>query len=458
MLRIEMPKWRAMMRSCFLAVCLLAALAPNAVALDGTLAIPQLNKPASAATEGDALHAKYEAAWTRYEQAIAKVTDAVNKTLDDLFNKAADAGNLDLADMWDRKKKSLSDTKTLEWPSDGKAKTEWRRKYPAIEFPEEFSEAVKAAQGEYGAAVAGLKEDYEALVKEFTKDRNLGRAKQLRDEVAGLERKPVAAPERPKAVEIKPEAKPTVMALRELPRGYNSYPWVSSDGLRLYWQSGEGWERKIWQAARPSIDAPFGDQRRLFQGSDPSLTEDELEIFVTEKLKVMSAKRQTKDAAFGPLQAPPELAFLGKTVRPCVSPDGLMLWFDKVGDDEGTRWKNQVTLRVIRRNRAAPWGQPEEVRKDAIGMTNGFFIRPKEQYGIFPLKDAGFVFAVSKDAGQSFLNPARLEVPVDTPNGKQPFYCPATRELFFAGHPDAANGNESLIYVIKDLDLPSKKK
>jgi hypothetical protein len=200
------------MRSCVLAMCLLLALASDVRALDGTLTAPQLAKPTTAVTEGDALHAKYEAAWIRCEAAIAKVTGDVNKRLDDLFNQAADAGNLDLAEMWDKKKKLFSDTKTLEWPSDGKAKIEWRKKYTDIEYPEDFSEAVKTAQVGYAAAVAGLKEDYEALVKEYTKERNLGRAKQLRDEVAGLERKPVAQPERPRMAESKPDAKPSVTA------------------------------------------------------------------------------------------------------------------------------------------------------------------------------------------------------------------------------------------------------
>lgn len=432
-------------------------LASQVFALDSTLVVPQLVKPASAPADDDPCKAKYEAAWSRYEDGIAKITETVNKALDSQFEKAADAGNLDLADMWDKKKKSFKDTLTLEWQSDGKAKTEWRKKYPDIEFPETFTEIVKTAQEQYTSAVAALKEDYEALVKAYTKERNLGRAKQLRDEVAGLERKPVVQPERPRMVETKPVPKPVLAALRELPRGYNSYPWVSSDGLRLYWQSGNDGVRAIWMASRASAVEPFMNARKLFQGSDPSLTEDEKEIFVTERLTVMTAKRSSRDEEFGPLQSIPEFARLGTTVRPCVSPDGLMLWFDKAGDGPDDRWKKQTTLRVVRRLRGGPWASPEQVQKDAIGSTNGFFIRPRDQYGIFPSKP-GFVFAVTKDAGQSFVNPVRLQLPPDTPDGKQPFYSPVTRELFFAGHPDPAIGNESVIYVIRDFDLPSGKK
>lgn len=193
------------MRTCISSVCLAWLLTGSLFAADPVLVVPQLSKPATAPADDDPFKAKYEAAWTQYETNIGKITESVNKALDSQFEKAADAGNLDLADMWDKKKKGFVDTRTLEWPSDGKAKTEWRRKYPDIEFPDDFTEVIKAAQEAYAAAVTSLKGDYESLVKDYTKERNLGRAKQLRDEVAGLERKAVVQPERPRMVESKPE-------------------------------------------------------------------------------------------------------------------------------------------------------------------------------------------------------------------------------------------------------------
>jgi hypothetical protein len=255
-----------MMRSCFLAMCLLAALAPNAVALDGTLAIPQLNKPASAATEGDALHAKYEAAWTRYEEAVAKATDGMNKALDELFNKAADGGDLDLADMWDKKKKLFSETKTLEWPTDVKAKADWRKANPRTEFPKEFSEVVLSTHKAYAAAVNALEMDYEELVKEYTKARNLERAKQVREEMAALDSESVVPPIRPRRMEEKPNSDKKSTSPRsgvELQRAVVGTAWKNQNGFTFEWDaSGSLWHCK--DGGRSPVKVVYADGTKCF--------------------------------------------------------------------------------------------------------------------------------------------------------------------------------------------------
>lgn len=180
---------------------LLTLACTTAFAAEPTLVVPPLSKPSANPAEGDPLQAKYDAAWTRFEEAIGKATAEVTKALDSQFEKAADAGNLELADMWDKKKKFFLDTKTLEWASDGKAKVEWRKTNPKVAFPEELSEVVASAQQAYAAAVDALKGDYEALVKEYTKARNLERAKQVREEIAALDQKPAAPPPRVRMVE-----------------------------------------------------------------------------------------------------------------------------------------------------------------------------------------------------------------------------------------------------------------
>lgn len=186
-----------------LLMLLLLTACTTTFAADATLVVPQFAKQPSEPVEGDALQAKYDAAWAKYAEAVGKATAAVNKALDDQFAKAADAGNLELADMWDRKKKFFLDTQTLEWPSDGKAKVEWRKANPKVDFPDDFSEVVASAKQAYAAAIDALRVDYEALVRDYTKERNLERAKQLREEMAVLSNKPVAALQRPRMVEGK---------------------------------------------------------------------------------------------------------------------------------------------------------------------------------------------------------------------------------------------------------------
>lgn len=420
----------ARVRTCISSVCLAWLLTASLFAADAALVVPQLSKPATAPADDDPFKAKYEAAWARYETTIGNITVSVNKALDGQFEKAADAGNLDLADMWDKKKKFFVDTLTLEWPSDGKAKTEWRKKYPDIEFPEAFTEVVKTAQEQYAAAVTSLKEDYERLVKDYTKERNLGRAKQLRDEVAGLERKPVARPE--------------VVVLAELPKGYNTSPWVSEDGKRLYWQFSTD-KRWTWVAERKTPEERFGPKRKLVEGEDGTFTADEKEVFVSYRRSIYTARRKNRIDDFSKLEPVKELGGLGLVARPSISPDGLTLWYEQLGDTYATRLG---VFRLSRKTRAEPWGKPEAVRAEKVGM-----IRPKEQYGIFNWTQ-GFVHATTRDGGLTFGNPVLLHLPPETPpSGNQPFYCPATHELFFAA-PDPADEKVWRICTVRNLALP----
>lgn len=180
---------------------LLTLACTTAFAAEPTLVVPQFAKKPGEPADGDPLKAKYDAAWAKYANAVGNATAVVNKALDAQFERAADAGNLELADMWDKKKKFFLDTKTIEWPSDGKAKVEWRKANPSVDFPDDFSEVVESAQQAYAAAVDALKADYEELVKEYTKARNLDRAKQVREEMAALDKKPSDTLARPKMVE-----------------------------------------------------------------------------------------------------------------------------------------------------------------------------------------------------------------------------------------------------------------
>lgn len=185
------------MRPFISAVCITLFLASGAVGADSKLVVPQLVKPSGKPVEGDPFREKYDAAWSNYERSIAAVTDRVNAALDGRFNTAADAGNFHLAKMWEKMKQEFADTDALEWPTDGKAKTEWRRKFKDIEFPEDFGDVVKSAGDDYAEAVTRLKGDYDALVRAYTKSKNLDRAEQLLNEGASLGSKPAPPPTPP---------------------------------------------------------------------------------------------------------------------------------------------------------------------------------------------------------------------------------------------------------------------
>lgn len=187
---------------------LLTLACTTAFAAEPTLLVPQFTKKLGDPAEDDPLQAKYDAAWAKYAEAVRDATAAVNKALNDQFEKAADAGNLELADMWNKKTKLFSDAQTLEWPSDGKAKSEWRKTNPKVEFPDDFTEVVATAQQAYATAIDALKADYDVLVKAYTKARNLERAKQVKEEMLALDQKPLLKPARPKMVDGEPQAHP----------------------------------------------------------------------------------------------------------------------------------------------------------------------------------------------------------------------------------------------------------
>jgi hypothetical protein len=164
---------------------LLAVSCATSMAAEVTLVIPQISKSDEVPADGDPLQARYEAAWAKYEQAIAKVVAQVTEALDKEFNKAADAGSLDSADKWDKKKKAFLDTLTVTVEVPDKPKRPVVKK-PKADAPASFEEIREAAQQAIDSALATLKNDYENLVKDYTKERNLARAKALRDELAGL--------------------------------------------------------------------------------------------------------------------------------------------------------------------------------------------------------------------------------------------------------------------------------
>lgn len=110
----------------------------------------------------------------------------MNAALDAEFGKAADAGNLELADMWHNKKNFYADTGGVAWESDGKAKTEWRKKHSETDFPERFTETLSTAKARIDSAVANLRKDYDSLVQDYTKERKLTLAKELRAEFEAL--------------------------------------------------------------------------------------------------------------------------------------------------------------------------------------------------------------------------------------------------------------------------------
>ncbi len=251
-------------------------------------------------------------------------------------------------------------------------------------------------------------------------------------------------------------APPELTPLKELPQdAYSSAPWVSSDGLTLYWQSTAKGEKQrwVWRAERKSADALFESARKLVPGSDPTVTGDELEMVLLDGRNLYATSRKTKKDDFGRPRKIPELDGLGFLARPCLSEDGLVLWADRIKDG-----KSEI-VRLQRTARDAAWGKSELVNMPLIGSTGaGAYVVPKKGYGFCFVPDLlkdksanNIVYLSTKDQGATFTNPVLVEVPKEVVRGKYPRYVEATRELYFAG--DLEQDGTAKLFVIRDFDL-----
>ncbi|TWT59486.1 J domain-containing protein [Rubinisphaera italica] len=136
-------------------------------------------------------------------------------------------------------------------------------------------------------------------------------------------------------------------------------PWLSADGLTLYW-----WvrptmeaESEIWSASRPNHNSAFANKRRLMQGESPTITGDQLEmIYLPSRSKSEALHISTRESiqeSFSdpvPIPAFQDFAF----DNPCVSQDGLTIVME-------SRSKNGKPYLATRRSRADAWSIPQEM-------------------------------------------------------------------------------------------------
>ena len=127
-----------------------------------------------------------------------------------------------------------------------------------------------------------------------------------------------------------------------------SDPWLSEDGLRLYYQRMhevlQGYGGRIKMATRQSVDHLWTPQVRTFMelhpndalANAPSLTADELCIVVHSpradgSVGILIATRNTMDDAFSNIRYLDELGLDGGRYCPDISPDGLTLYYHSNG-------------------------------------------------------------------------------------------------------------------------------
>jgi hypothetical protein len=250
---------------------------------------------------------------------------------------------------------------------------------------------------------------------------------------------------------------PELSMLNELPaNAYNSAPWLSPDGLSLYWQSKPtGQEQRwIWTAQRQNKDALFENSRKLMPGSDPTLTADGLEMILFDGQGLQAATRDSQEAAFNRPHKIAEFNSLGFMAAPCLSEDGLTLYAERaVG-------KKPEIVRFTRQTRQDKWSRPKTVSLTGTSNPNLRFIfvtdNGRRCFCCIPdrLRDKqsnNLLMFSSRDQGLTFDSPAFVELPGTTVQGKFPRYVAATRELFFSS--EANERGEAQLFAIRNFDL-----
>ncbi|MFO0684135.1 MAG: hypothetical protein U0234_18930 [Sandaracinus sp.] len=139
-------------------------------------------------------------------------------------------------------------------------------------------------------------------------------------------------------------------------------PEPSTDGLRLYFDSSRSGNEDLYLTQRPSRDAsflpptPITELSTASDETDPSLTEDELDLFFTSDRDgafcIYEVRRASRDAAWG---TPVRLSALCPTPisGAHVSDDGLRLYFNTEED----AWKEGTIYVATRTSRDAPFSE-----------------------------------------------------------------------------------------------------
>jgi hypothetical protein len=173
-----------------------------------SLVLRDISKPSTAAVDGDLLHAGYDKMWAEYDRAVTHTVDAVTTSLDEHLAKATENGDLESVELWESLRKRFVDHGAIDWEWGSRTSSDWKKRYPKSPYPREFNACFRDASASLASAKAKLTEDYANLVAAYTKEKNIQRAKELREERAAL------LPEKPPRQSVKAETTP-VAAVRD---------------------------------------------------------------------------------------------------------------------------------------------------------------------------------------------------------------------------------------------------
>jgi hypothetical protein len=237
--------------------------------------------------------------------------------------------------------------------------------------------------------------------------------------------------------------------------GGNDNPWLSEDGLTIYWDRDLGGKLSIWTARREDARSLFTDKKMLFPGRLPTTTADGLEMVFralrTDGQPGSCLYATTRNTANSPFRRPSRISELMEFSpwSPCLSGDGLTLYFNdttKTGVVSSTR-----------PNRSSPWGRP---RPFASIESASLYLTPDGRHllGTEIAKnqrlDRSNLWVWSRSStGEQFHKSSRIEFAGCPPIfGGCVRYVASTKEVFFSRI--LKDGKPTGIWLIKNFDLP----
>ena len=263
-----------------------------------------------------------------------------------------------------------------------------------------------------------------------------------------------------------PTAPPELVEVPELRSIFG--PCLSEDGMTIYFERTEVGKRPvIFTAHRSNMNSPFTSERQLFEGRQPVVTNDGLEMICVGSLTPdtlcffgttrNSVKRPFKRPRPIPgLRDPPGMAW---SRGAHFSSDALTLYFTQY--PEGSQ--KQMVFSV-RHSRSVPWSKPRSLELDGgdhlHGLTTPFVTddgltllctntAPVDWKRIMVTGNL-LKFMRSTPNGR-FGNPQFVAIQgVPKLIGRWPQYISATNELFFL-QSDDGNLNKSRLIIVKNF-------
>ena len=225
----------------------------------------------------------------------------------------------------------------------------------------------------------------------------------------------------------------------------NAYPWITPDGLSLYWtRETQNVDSTVMQATRSSTDAPFGDIKPVLRHARlASVSPDGLEIVCPfdsngdgKPEEFCTSRRATTSQEFPTPQAIPTLAGLHHALGSAFSEDGQRLIVLAAPQPNTTR----IIHRVERSGPSAAWGTPRAVTLPNTPPEMDKITWPSPasgKYLIFSYQDPtnrpvewGCVADATSDP-LAFANPRHMLLDGERFIVRGGRYCPATGELFY---------------------------